>query len=249
MVAVKPISLRSVVLVFLGTLVPILVGVYVVLPRLLASGVPFFVGYIVCFQTVPMLFILVLALVLYRSEGNPLSWKVFKERMRLRMNGKVVLAGIGLLIVGLAGYALLQPLVKVLAVIPLFAPPDWFAAGLHPLKGDAPGTFMGMPMAGVLWAPLVYLIGWFFNIAGEELLFRGYLLPRMEQTHGRIACLVNSTCWFVWHCFWRWQLVALIPIIFLLPLVAQKTRSTIPGMIAHGAMNLVAVIMIALIVF
>lgn len=38
--------------------------------------------------------------------------------------------------------------------------------------------------------------------------------------------------------------IALMPIIFLLPFVSQKTRSTIPGIIAHGTMNVIAVILI-----
>lgn len=59
----------------------------------------------------------------------------------------------------------------------------------------------------------------------------------------------DGVCWWVWHCFWRWQLIALAPFIFLVPLVCQKTKSTVPGMIAHGVMNFIAIIMITLTVF
>jgi membrane protease YdiL (CAAX protease family) len=243
---VKPIRILSVFLVFLGTMIPILVGVYIVLPRLLALGLPFFVGYLLCFQTVPFVWVSVFAIILYRAEGNRLNWAVFKERMRLRANAAAIVGGILLLAVGLGAYLVLQPVTAFLAGLPLMAPPDWFGPDLHPLKHGAAGTFMGMPLAGLVWAPIVYFIGWFFNIAGEELLFRGYLMPRMELSFKNHAWLINGACWWLWHCFWRWQLVALLPIIFLLPLVCQKTKSTVPGMIAHGTMNFIAVAMITI---
>jgi membrane protease YdiL (CAAX protease family) len=246
---VKPIHLPQVVLIFVGTLIPILIGVYVVLPALVAKGMPFLVGYLLCFQTIPFAVILSLAIVLFRLEGNPFSWNLFKTRMRLNLNGRSVLFGLALLVVGLAAYLLLQSVTKRLARIPVFAPPDWFAPDLHPLKVGQPGSFMGMPLAGVYWVPVVYLAGWFLNIAGEELLFRGYLMPRMELSFAGSAWIVNALCWWVWHSFWRWQLVALAPIIFLLPLAAQRSKSTVPGMLSHGIMNLVGVVITVILVF
>lgn len=246
--SIKPVRIRSVVSVFAVTLIPILIGVYVVLPRLLDHGVSFFAGYLICFQTIPFIFMFALMLILYRIEGNRFIWSEFKTRMRLTVNGKTVLSGIMLLAVCLVLYLALQPLSKMLASTTLMSPPDWFGPDLHPLKHGGPGTLMGTAMRGLVWAPIVYFAGWFFNIAGEELLFRGYLLPRMELSFKGRAWLVNGICWLLWHCFWRWQMIALIPVTMLLPLIAQKTRSTIPGIIAHGIMNLVTVIILVILV-
>jgi membrane protease YdiL (CAAX protease family) len=243
---IRPISLASVLGVFACTLAPILLGVYVAWPALLRHGVPFFVGYLICFQTLPFVFVLLLALYLYRKEGNRLTWRAFAQRMRLRIDARIVLFGLGLLVFALAAYVVLQPISRRLATLPWMAPPAWFGPDLNPLKSGPPGTFMGMALAGAAWAPLLYFVGWFFNIAGEELLFRGYLMPRMEMTFASKAWIVNAVCHWVWHVFWRWQLVALFPIVFLLPLVAQKTKSTVPGMIAHGTMNLIGVIVVLL---
>jgi membrane protease YdiL (CAAX protease family) len=245
----RPISLTAVLAIFASTLAPILVGVYVLMPILLRYGMPFLVAYLVCFQSIPFVFVLWLALHLYRKEGNRFVWSAFARRMRLEVNRKTVLAGLGLFVLALAAYALLQPASRFLAAQPWLAPPAWFGPDLHPLKPGAPGTFMGMAVAGAIWLPALYLVGWFFNIAGEELLFRGYLLPRMELRHARHAWLVHASCWWVWHVFWRWQLIALAPVIFALPWLAQKTRSTVPGIIAHGAVNLLGVVLVALMAF
>jgi membrane protease YdiL (CAAX protease family) len=244
----RPISNAGVLAIFAGTLAPILFGVYGVLPILLDHGVPFFVGYLVCFQTIPFAFVLGLALVLYYREGNRLRWRDFRQRMRLDARRATLLAGVGIFAWALVTYVLLQPVSRFLATQPWMAPPIWFGPDLHPLKQAAQGTFMGMPMKGVAWAPALYFLGWFFNIAGEELLFRGYLLPRMELRFARKAWLVNALCWWLWHVFWRWQLIALAPVIFVLPFWAQKTKSTVPGLIGHGAVNLVGVVWMMLLV-
>jgi membrane protease YdiL (CAAX protease family) len=246
---IRPISLAAVLAIFASTLAPILLGVYVLLPFLLGHGVPFFVGYLVCFQSLPFVFVLWLALHLYRKEGNGLTWQAFTRRMGLDLNRKTVLAGLGLFVLALVTYVALQPVSRFLAAQPGLAPPAWFGPDLHPLKSGSPGTFMGMAVGGAFWAPVLYLLGWFFNIAGEELLFRGYLLPRMELKFAGKAWLVNAACWWVWHVFWRWQLIALAPVIFVLPWVAQRTRSTVPGIIGHGMVNLIGVILVALMVF
>jgi membrane protease YdiL (CAAX protease family) len=235
--------------VFAGTLVPILLGVYVLLPVLLDHGVPFFVGYLVCFQTLPFAFVLWLALTLYRKEGNLMTWRSFRRRMRLDLHRETVLAGLAILVFAIVTYALLQPVSRRLAAHPWMAPPSWFGPDLHPLKQGSKGSFMGMAVGGAIWAPALYFVGWFLNIAGEELLFRGYLLPRMELRFAGRAWLVNASCWWLWHVFWRWQMVALAPVIFILPWIAQRTKSTVPGLIGHGAVNLVGVVLVTLLVF
>ena len=243
---IKPIKTKHVLIIFLVTLIPILIGVYLIIPSIMNKGVPFFIAYLICFQTIPFVFIFALALVLYKKEGNPMDWKSFKTRMRLKFNGKIFLAALILLVLGIASYLVLQAITALLSQTQLFSPPSWLGPDIHPLKVSNAGEFMGMALKGAWWAPLVYLIGWFFNIFGEELLFRGYLMPRMELSYGSKACLVNSACWWTWHMFWRWQLIALFPFIFFLPFIAQKTKSTVPGLVAHGTMNFIAIIKIVL---
>jgi membrane protease YdiL (CAAX protease family) len=84
-----------------------------------------------------------------------------------------------------------------------------------------------------IWFPM-----FFFNIVGEELLWRGYILPRQELKHGGYAWIINSVLWFVFHlCFGRDLLIILLPILIIVPYTAYRTRNTLIGIITHGILN------------
>lgn len=85
---------------------------------------------------------------------------------------------------------------------------------------------------------LVWLVMFFFNIFGEELLWRGYILPRQELALGQSAWMLNSTLWFVFHvAFGIDLLILLLPILIVLPWCVQKTGNTMVGIWIHGLMN------------
>jgi membrane protease YdiL (CAAX protease family) len=85
---------------------------------------------------------------------------------------------------------------------------------------------------------LAWLVMFFFNIFGEELLWRGYILPRQELSLGRSAWIFNALLWFVFHiAFGIHLLILLIPILIILPWCVQKTGNTMVGVWIHGLMN------------
>lgn len=85
---------------------------------------------------------------------------------------------------------------------------------------------------------LVWLVMFFFNIFGEELLWRGYILPRQELALGQSAWMLNSALWFVFHvAFGIDLLILLLPILIVLPWCVQKTGNTMVGIWIHGLMN------------
>lgn len=85
---------------------------------------------------------------------------------------------------------------------------------------------------------LVWLPMFFFNIVGEEILWRGYILPRQELTHGNNAWLINSILWVAFHiCFGIDLLIILLPTLFIIPYVAQKSKNTLIGIVSHALLN------------
>jgi len=78
----------------------------------------------------------------------------------------------------------------------------------------------------------------------EELYFRGFLLPRMPRALGRAAPLVHTVLFALYHLWTPW--LAPTRILGVLPLtyVALRTRSVVPGIVAHVVLNLVDVLVI-----
>jgi membrane protease YdiL (CAAX protease family) len=165
------------------------------------------------------------AALLLRREGwwgRPGLWA---ERLRFRpMNaadwgwslGALLAVGVGYGAVAAAGAAVLGR--------PLAAQPPFMA--LEPL---GPGR---------LWILAAWVPFWVLNILGEELLWRGVLLPRQEAALGRWAWVANGAGWLLFHLAFGGELVVLlVPILVVLPWVAQRRRSTWVAVAVHGGLN------------
>lgn len=88
------------------------------------------------------------------------------------------------------------------------------------------------------WLLAVWLPFWVLNIAAEELLWRGVLLPRQEVSLGRVAWLINGAGWLLFHlAFGPVILLTLWPTTFILPYVVQRTKNSWTGVLIHAGLN------------
>jgi membrane protease YdiL (CAAX protease family) len=110
-------------------------------------------------------------------------------------------------------------------------PPSWFADFLTETH------FQGIPLAGNWGAVLVYFVQYIFNIFGEELWWRGYILPRQEISLGRRAWLANGVLWNLFHWFFYWNLIPLLPSCLALAWMTQRTKNTWTAILGHGILN------------
>lgn len=81
-----------------------------------------------------------------------------------------------------------EPVNEMLASVPGFTPPLWWGAASNPTieVRSAAGVFPDINLEGnFLFVSLYFVIGLVFNIFGEELYYRGYLLPHMRNAFGR----------------------------------------------------------------
>lgn len=115
-------------------------------------------------------------------------------------------------------------------------PPQWFLEVL-----SASGSVFGTPGLGRWDFLLLHLLLFSLNIFGEELLFRGYLLPRQERTGGGHAWVLNGVQWTVFHWVWFHLLPIILPISLLLAWVTSRRKSTWCAIIGHGMLNGMAV--------
>jgi membrane protease YdiL (CAAX protease family) len=162
--------------------------------------------------------LVVAALAAYVLEGNPLTWAAFAERYRL---GRMRRRDWGWTLGGL----LVMGVLSLGANIAL--PLAWRALRFTPPEAYVEG-------APALWFTLVNLA---FNILGEELWWRGFILPRQELVHGRWTWLIHGVLWALFHAFKWWVVPAMLVTCLVIPFIAQRTRSTWPGIFIHFGIN------------
>lgn len=234
---IKPMTIFHSIWYFLISSLLIYIGLYVIIPILLSKDVPFLVGYLI-FLYIPHILLFVTSLFLYRKEGN--SWNItdFKSRMQLNPMKKADwFFVIGLIFFYLITSWLLTPVSNWLAKIPFFSPPDFFPAEINPNKVRIPGFAFDYKLSGEYWVFIAYFAGWFFNIFGEELLWRGIILPRQVKQYSSKAWIYHGIIWCIWHFYWKWSFITLLPFTLALSYVVYKRKNTWIGIIAHGFLN------------
>jgi membrane protease YdiL (CAAX protease family) len=132
--------------------------------------------------------------------------------------------------------AILQPALQSVR----FFDPSTFHAGFFSHFG--PRDFMGIPLARAWWIPAYYAVVMLVcNIGGEELWWRGYVLPRQELAFGNMAWVIHGISWSLFHLFMQptlWDTVRMAITGVALSYVAQHTKSTWPGIVGHSFGNL-----------
>jgi membrane protease YdiL (CAAX protease family) len=103
---------------------------------------------------------------------------------------------------------------------------------------------MGLSLAGNWWILLVLLVSLVIATFGEEIWWRGYILPRQELVHGNRTWLIHGLLWTAFHIFTPWNLLAILPGSLALSFVAQRLKNTWPAVIAHGLANGLLVVII-----
>ena len=220
------------------------------MPLLLQQGLAEYWAYTIAFGT-PLALLLIAAFVAYFVEGNPASWTAIKARFRLKsMTGRAWLWATGLFLLSFViGGGFLSMAARALAEIPIFAPPAWFPAVLRPgaALSDVTAGYMGIPLRGNWLAALAVVILFALNMFGEELWWRGYILPRQELAHGSWTWAIHGVLWALFHLLiYPWQWFTLLPICLSIGFVCQRFQNTMPGLYMHMAYNLLPPIVIVL---
>lgn len=111
-----------------------------------------------------------------------------------------------------------------------------------------PFFFKNMPLdQSNFWILYVWPLFFFFNIFGEELWWRAYLLPRQELLHRNWAWFFNGIFWAAWHIPLGFDLIfASLPIFFILPAVAQYRKNSSIAIVVHAVFGAFGFLAIAL---
>lgn len=191
---------------------------------------------------VPLALMFAAALISYHmGEDRPLTWQDFCSRMRYpRLKGKDLFWGLIIFIAGMIGYGAVSQVSLYLVssgVIPLPKDLPILANPLASFSLDLLDQAAGGAIKGQ-WALVgLALVTYFFNIVGEELWWRGIILPRQELSFGRYAWIIHGLMWASFHAFKWWDILPLIPVCLLISYSAQKLKNNWPALIGHALTN------------
>jgi uncharacterized protein len=191
-----------------------------------------------------LVWLFVFSMIIVRREEGDLRWATVKRRLRLNTprepatgqpRARLWLWVVPFLVaVGVVELVLNTRLENAwVSVFPFLAEPE----------GRSFGAFLGSQeiqqrLVGAWWFFALFVVQSIFNtILGEELLFRGVLLPRMEGVFGRWSWVANNVLFALYHVHVPW----VMPNAFLTGLLytypAYRYRSTWMSIILHSAQS------------
>lgn len=235
---IKPLPLGPAALFFAVPSLAVTIAYYWGIPAMVKLGLTEFAAYMVA-TMVPLAGCLVAAVVAHRLEGRPLTWAAFSDRLRLqRMTRKDWLWALGGFLFTLIGFAMMD-VAGILVSRGLISLPASLPSALNPLMRTAADyrELMGPGAVGNWNLVALVLAVLFFNVIGEELYFRGYIMPRQELVHGRRTWLVHFILWTLFHVFIYWQWLYIMTVTLPVSYVAYRQRNTWTGIIIHGLHN------------
>jgi len=152
---------------------------------------------------------LVAGLVLLRREGYKLTLNALRDRIRWHWPKGWKAWGLALVvfILGISLSMMMGPVNRSLASVPGFAPPTWWPAASNPLipVNSVVDAFPDVSLEGnFLFVLLYFIVGLVFNIFGEELYYRGFLLPKMRGVFGKWDWVANGVLFTLKHVYQRW---------------------------------------------
>ena len=184
---------------------------------------------------------MLVVLLIHRERGS-LRWSVLKEALWLqaprspttgRLGGRLWLVLVPALLIFTAEGFIPHP----------FPPPIGhdFAAFL---ESEAGREFLS---GNCVWFALIAALSVFNTVLGEELLFRGLLLPRMQGAFGRWDWVANGVLFAAYHLHQPWVIPAtMLGDTFALSYPSRRYRSALIGIIVHSSQS---VVFLALLLF
>jgi membrane protease YdiL (CAAX protease family) len=175
----------------------------------------------------------VLVMILVAREQRTVRWSVLRDALWLlpprsprtgRVGGRlwllVVPLSVGFAVAGLLPLGVGEPESRNVSAF---------------LESDAGQGFF---ISNWAWFAMTLAMMLFNTVLGEELLFRGYLLPRMNGAFGRGDWLANGVLFAAYHLHVPWAIPAALVDAFLLAYPTRRYRSAWIGIAVHSSQTL-----------
>jgi membrane protease YdiL (CAAX protease family) len=234
--AVKQYSLAQIFGVWAAAAVPMGVLAWIVAPWLrdqLGGRDPFAEALLICI-TAGLIWQFVLVLILTRRELGGLEWSRVREALWLRAPLDARTGRVG----GRVWWWVL-PFVVVFALEAFLSIPGPSVRDFGEFLDSDRGEDFFRGAWG--WFAVVVVLAVFNTVLGEELLFRGLLLPRMQGVFGRRDWVANGVLSAVYHLHQPWSIPASLLDIIALAYPSRRFQSAWMGIIVHSVQSVLVI--------
>ena len=188
---------------------------------------------LICSLAAGLIWQFVLVVILLRREQGTWRWQVVREALWLRAPRSPRTGRRGGRL-----WLLLLPLLVLFAaeeLVPMARPP----AGRHLPDFLDSAVGRGLLEGSWLWVAVLATTMLFNTVLGEELLFRGWLLPRMQAAFGRADWAVNGVLFAIYHLHMPWVIPGALVDTLAISYPARRYRSALIGIAVHSAQSVV----------
>jgi uncharacterized protein len=191
-----------------------------------------------------LIWLFVLSMIIVRREEGDLRWATVKGRLRLNAprepttgqpRARLFLWVVPFIVaVAVIELVLNSPIENAwVSVFPFLAEPEGYS--FDAILGSQ--EILGR-LVGAWWFFALVVVQAIFNtILGEEFLFRGVLLPRMEGVFGRWSWVANSVLFGFYHVHVPWVIPNAVLTGLLYTYPAYRYRSTWMSIVVHSAQS------------
>lgn len=239
--AVRQYSLAEILAVWAAAAIPMGVLAWIVAPWLrdqIGGDDPFAESLLICL-TAGLIWQFFLVLILVRRELGTLEWSRVRDALWLRSPRDPKTGQVGGRVWWWALlFVLLLAIWSLVPTIPGPEPRD-FADYLDSDRGE--DFFSG----AWGWFAVVVVLAVFNTALGEELLFRGLLLPRMRDVFGRGDWVANGVLFTLYHLHVPWVMLnTFVEGIFLEAYPSRRFQSAWMGIIVHSIQSVFIILIV-----
>ena len=238
----KPIAFTTSLVIFLGAALLFLINERLIIPYLAEMNISKLILLLVYISPFSLFF--VVAFYGYKREGRPWTWKSITSRFNYKpIKRKMWLWSVLFTALYVLSYAIVTSLASpIIKRIHDIFPASEVITSLM----DNGETFAGFQVQGNWFLVGLYLLIFFFNVVGEEVLWRGYLWPRQELTHGKYTWIVHGLLWTAFHLFAPYNVIQLLPGALLMSYIVQRYQNNTFFFISHATLNGIPLILLIL---
>jgi membrane protease YdiL (CAAX protease family) len=180
------------------------------------------------------LFEFLLAVLILKHEGSLFNWHFLKARLLLKWSGWKAWGLFVLLFIlaFTATFPLMNLSPKIASLLP---PPVWFPASQNPLKevNSISDAYPGIVFEHNYVFLLLVVFTALMNIFGEDIYYRGVLIPKLNGLFGRLSWVAGGLIFMVKHLYVWWRCLEVFPLAFAGAFFAGPLGSLWFTMLAH----------------